>query len=276
MHPRRFTVRPAENGESLLDFLAGKLNLSKKKAKQLLDDRRVFVNGRRIWMARHALESGDEVEAHVSAESRAPRILPILYEDADVVVVNKPAGVLANGPDSLETFLQESLKTPSLAAVHRLDRDTTGCLLFARHETARRALVSLFEGKEVHKTYHAIVVGRVPPGTREIAVPIDGKTARSRLTVLSANRQAGHLRVNLETGRTHQIRKHLLAIHHPLAGDKEYAGHQPLPPVFRTIPRQMLHAAVLSFPHPAMGTTIRVEAALPPDFRMCLSKLGLT
>jgi len=276
---QRLPVRPPAAGVTLQEFLAAQLQLSKGKAKALLDQRVVFVNGRRVWMARHALRPGDLVEVQAQAVApAAPAGAPapaVLYEDGDYLVVNKPPGRLAAGPDSVERDLQARRRLPALAAVHRLDRDTSGCLLFAKHARALAAAIGLFGQRAVTKVYHAIAAGRLPDGVHEINVPVDGQPALTRVARLDANPRASHLKLNIETGRTHQIRKHLLAVRHPVLGDKAYGGRFQPAGWQQEVPRQMLHAAVLAFPQPLTGAPVRCAAPLPGDFRACLRHLRL-
>ena len=275
---QHFLVHPSDGAATLQEFLAVQLKLSKGKAKALLDQRVVFVNGRRVWMARHELHAGDEVEVQTPAghdPAAAARPPDTLYEDDDYLVVDKPAGSLAAGPDSVESSLQSSRQLPALAAVHRLDRDTSGCLLFAKNARALEAAIALFGSRAITKVYHAIAAGRLPDGIHEIKVPVDGQPALTRVERLDANPRASHLKLNIETGRTHQIRKHLLAVHHPVLGDKAYGGRFQPAGLQQDIPRQMLHSSVLAFTHPATGAAVRCKAPLPEDFRSCLRALRL-
>ena len=278
MQSRALIVR---HNTLLLDFLAEALGLSRKRAKNLIDQRIVFVNNARVWMARHMLERGDRVEVHIAAPAApkaapaAPRRIPILYKDQDYLVADKPAGLLSNGPASVEELLRKELAEPALAAVHRLDRDTSGCLLFARNAEAGRNIITLFYEKAVTKVYPAIAMGRVSSGVHEINAPVDGKPAVTKVTVVRSNSLATHLKLLIETGRTHQIRKHMLRIRHPLAGDKVYATGAVMVEAFRRVPRQMLHAASISFKHPVNGTLISAHAPLPRDFVQCLAALRL-
>lgn len=276
MSPRVFQV---SQRAVLLDFVAESFSLSRKKAKNLIDQRMVFVNNSRVWMARHMLERGDCVEVqadpHTPSKAPAPRHMARLYEDKDYLVVDKPAGLLSNGPGSVEELLQKELHEPALAAVHRIDRDTSGCLLLARNAEAGRAIIAEFQEKAIGKVYHAIAIGHVPPGIHEINTPVDGKPAITRVTIVRANPLASHLKLVIETGRTHQIRKHLQRIRHPLVGDKVYATGTVMVEAFRRVPRQMLHAASLSFKHPTTGAPISTHAPLPRDFVQCLKSLRL-
>ncbi len=271
-----FHVGPADRAADLLGFLTLRLNLSRRGAKLLLDRRRVFVNDRRVWMARHPLRPRDRVavflDAAPPAETRPPRTL---WNDGRTLVADKPAGLLANGPDSAESLLRAATGNAALRAVHRLDRDTSGCLLFAANDACFTQLVALFREGRVQKLYRAIAAGRVS-GETTIDRPIENRTAVTRLLVLDANRQASHLQVKIETGRTHQIRRHLAMIRHPILGDASYGPSGALDPLFQAIPRQMLHAFRLEYPDPETGAIIRAEAALPRDFRTVLKQVGLT
>ncbi len=271
-----FTVSPAEQGQDLLAFLSAKLSLSRRKAKELLDRRHVFVNDRRVWMARHALRAQDEVAVFLAGETAAPPPPPrILRDDGRYLVADKPPGLLSNGPDSAESLLRGLTCNASLRAVHRLDRDTSGCLLFAADDARFNRMVEQFRAERIGKLYHALVTGRLA-GDTAIEKPLEGRKAVTRLHVLDSNRLASHVQVKIETGRTHQIRKHLAMIRHPVLGDSEYGNAGPQEKLFQSIPRQMLHASLLEYPDPETGETVRVESALPGDFRAVLKKTGLT
>jgi len=262
---------------TLLAFLAAKLQTSKKKAKQLLDRRDVFVNRRRVWMGRHVLSTGDHVEVLTPMEPVAKRRpVAILHEDADFLVVAKPAGVPSTGAGSLVERLRGDLGLPELAAVHRLDRDTSGCVLLAKHRQAQNKGTEMFRRRQVAKTYQVIVEGRLEATDKQIAKPLEGRSAVTRVRTLDSNKSASHLSVVLETGRTHQIRKHLAASRHPVLGDRTYAGGPKNDSRLVKVRRQMLHASRLSFVHPRTGRRISVRAALPSDFRNSLRAFRLT
>jgi 23S rRNA pseudouridine1911/1915/1917 synthase len=272
-----YIVKAGERDEKLVEFLARHLDVSKKGARRLLDARVVFVNSKRVWMARHILRTGDQVEVHAPASTIDEDLsIPLLFEDSICLVANKPAGLLSHGPDSLEDRLRSQTQCLTLETVHRLDRDTSGCILCIKNSDAKAILIQLFESHRVTKTYHAIVSGQVQTDLRQITTPIDGKTAVTRMTILSANRIASHLKLNIETGRTHQIRKHMLSIRHPVLGDKVYATNIQPRPELRRIPRQMLHATSLTFRHPVTDELVRAKAPFPPDYTGCLRMLKLT
>jgi len=258
----------------LRDFLAERLGISGRKAKQILDDRRVFVNRRRVWMAHHTLQRGDVVE--VAGTGRETHAAPsVLFQDAHYLVVTKPTGTLSNGPGSLEEELRRSLEVPALRAVHRLDRDTSGCLWYAKSEKARLAAIELFRNNDVRKSYQAIVTGKIPARTRTLASSLDGQQALTDFRVLDVGSEATHIRVRLQTGRTHQIRRHLSSAGHPVLGDRRYWGSTTHTAATMRVPRQMLHASRLSFKHPLTGKPISVSSPLPPDFKTCLNRFGL-
>lgn len=276
MSTRIFQVRAAESRTPLVTFLAQRLALSKNKAKALIDQRQVFVNGRRVWMAQHAVAGGDEVEVCLPATAPATRVpLRILFQDADYVIADKPAGWLSNGAHSVETALRDQLKCATLEAMHRLDRDTSGCLLLAREPRGRDLILPLFANRSIHKTYHAIVSGEIRDITQTITIPLEGRPAATQVRTLDANRQASHLQITIETGRTHQIRKHLLAIRHPIIGEQHYTSYRPVRAVERQIRRQMLHAAQIHFRSPITGQAITGIASLPADFKTALRLFGL-
>ena len=268
------------NGTELLDHLAEHLGLSRRGAKNLLDDRLVFVNGRRIWMARHLLQTRDAVE--VLAEAVAPKpaaaaLVRILADDPLFLVADKPPRLLTTGEKSLEVRLRGQLDLPALRAVHRLDKDTSGCVLFAKTEEARLALVAQFEEGRVRKLYHALVAGVLDPPQQDIRAPVDHLPAVSHVRQVSAQPRpprCAHLTVAIETGRTHQIRIHLQSIGHPVLGDRQYFSSRA--PEFAEVPRQMLHASDLRFVHPATGKPVAAAAPLPRDFKDWLRNLRLT
>ena len=268
------------NGTPLLDHLAESLSLSRRGAKNLLDDRLVFVNGRRIWMARHLLQTRDVVELLPDAVAPKPdQASPVrlLLDDPLFLVADKPPRLLTNGDKSLETRLRDQLGLPELRAVHRLDKDTSGCVLFAKNEEARAALVAQFEEGRVRKLYHALVAGNLPEPQMDIRVPVDRLPAVSHVRQVSAQSRpprCAHVTVAIETGRTHQIRIHLHHVGDPVLGDRQYFNA--LSADFPEVPRQMLHASELRFAHPATGQPLTAAAPLPRDFRDWLRNLRLT
>ncbi len=252
------------NGATLIELVATSLSISKKAAKRHIDAQEVFVNGRCVWIASYALKPGDLVTI-VKEANFLPRI-QILFEDEELLIVNKPPGILTNGDQSFEKEIRDSKGYPELLAVHRLDRDTSGAVLFSKKRSIKPSLDALFVEREVDKLYEAIVEGRFPRTLSEITLPLEGKTARTLPKVVSSNAQASYLRIKIETGRTHQIRRHMLSVGHSVLGDREYKGRGVLWP----IRRQMLHASELSFFHPLTKKRLEINAPLPEDFTDCL------
>lgn len=277
--PRIFTVSGREHGNALIDVLADRLAISKKRAKRLLDDRVVFIDGQRIWMARHEVVASSKIEVQgLGVEKAAKKTgaagISVLYEDDALIVAFKPVGILSNEGDSVESRLRTVMGNPRIYAVHRLDRDTTGCLLLAKDASVRDAMIPLFRERAVEKTYHAIVAGSFP-GRRTIRTPIDGQPAITHATVLQRNAKASVVELDIETGRTHQIRRHLLDEGFPVLGDKEYSRNLDSDPLMRRVPRQMLHASCVAFPHPVTGVRVDVSAPVPEDFRSTCKQFGL-
>jgi len=275
MQREKFQVKPHEDGSTLLEFLADRLRCSKKQAKVLLDGKQVLVNDQRIWMAKHIVSRKDIIET-IRPETKIQKI-EILKKSGDLLIVNKPAGLVTNGSaKSLEVRLQRELNNPECCAVHRLDRETTGCVIFAKNAEAKAAMIPLFKNQEIVKIYRAIVSGRVSDHLQTITRDIDGQSATTLVNVLDCGRHASYLELRIKTGRTHQIRKHLATVRHPVLGDKGYAGSKEMVDVLRTLSRQMLHAYKLILPTPNNPEQpLRVTAPVPADFKATLDALKL-
>ncbi len=276
-----WTVSARDADRPLQDFLTAALGVSRRVAKQHIDGRVVWVNGRCIWMAHHALRRGDLVRVagrvvSPTARSARPKALRILFEDGDFLAVDKPAGLLANASDaSAETVLREQTGLADLRAVHRLDRETTGCLLFAKQAAALEAAIRVFRAHRVSKTYRAIVHGRWSAEATTLDLPIAGERALTQVTCVRANDRASHLLIRIETGRTHQIRRHLAMARHPVVGDRQY-GPKTLPdPLLQEVPHAQLHAVELQLDHPTRGGRLKVFAPLPSGFHRWLKALKL-
>ncbi len=291
------TVNKAD-AKVLQDFLAQKFALSRRAAKAMIDGRSVWVNRTCVWIARYALKTGDLVEvptavvkgaqkqggattartvADGAPSAAARRHVRVLWSDDNYLVCDKPAGLVScDDPKSAETILRTQEKIPTLEAVHRLDRDTTGCLLFAKSHAAFLAAVELFKTHKVSKTYHAIVVGRFAYAHQTIDTPLDGEPAMSRVTREGASDDASFLRVRIETGRTNQIRRHLASIRFPIVGDRVFGLKRARDMRLLQVPRQMLHASTLKLPNPLdRHAEIRAHAPLPADFRAALRLFGM-
>ena len=218
----------------------------------------------------------------------------LIHDDAHLLVFNKPAGLAVQGgsgvtrnlEDLLAAFAKSNGKRPRL--VHRLDRETSGVIVAARTKPAAAFLSEAFAGRDVRKTYLAIICGGAPePAEGEINFALkkssrrgldimeiarDGQTALTRYRTLAATPAAALVELNPETGRMHQLRAHLAAIGRPIAADGKYGGLFSLAGV--EIPSLLLHAAALDIPHPAGGRRT-FKAPPPPVFLQALKSLGL-
>ncbi|WP_110692403.1 23S rRNA pseudouridine(1911/1915/1917) synthase RluD [Salinicola halophyticus] len=229
--------------------------------------------------------------------------LSIVFEDDDVMVIDKPAGLVvhpaAGNPDGtlLNALLHHHAPlaaVPRAGIVHRLDKDTTGLMMVAKTLTAQTALVTQLQARTVSREYDAIVVGamtaggkvdapigRHPKDRQRQAVTEAGKPAVTHYRVQERFRAHTHVRCRLETGRTHQIRVHLAHVRYPLIGDPVYGGRLKMPAgsseslktVLREFPRQALHAHKLRFQHPVSGAPVECKAPLPDDMFMLLDEL---
>ena len=246
------------------------------------------------------------VEAEIGIATDAPAediALDVLYEDADVIVLDKPAGLVVHpGAGNPAGTLVNALlhRDPSLSAlpragiVHRLDKDTSGVMVVARTLQAHTALVDQLSARQVHRQYLAVVVGalvsggtanapidRHPRDRLRMAVREDGKEAVTHFRLRERFRAHTLLECRLETGRTHQIRVHMAHLKHPIVGDPLYGGSLRLPrgatdglvAALRGFRRQALHAETLEFLHPVTGEPVRTSAPVPEDLRQLLGAL---
>ena len=283
----------------LQDFLALKFALSRRTAKAMIDGRSVWVNRKCVWIARFALKTGDLVEvpqqvvkgaqkqsaASASAKpdnqgGRQPvtrRHVRVLWQNDDYLACDKPAGLVScDDPKSVETILREQEGIPTLEAVHRLDRDTTGCLLFAKNHAALQAAIEIFKTHKVSKVYHAVVAGAFKFAHQIIETPIDNQPAVSKVSREASSADASFLRIRIETGRTNQIRRHLASVRYPIIGDRVFGLKNARDPRLMQVARQMLHASTLELPDPLHAhEQIKVHAPLPADFRATLKLFGM-
>ena len=276
----------------LQDFLALKFSLSRRTAKAMIDGRSVWVNRKCVWIARFALRTGDLVEIpsqvvkgalkqsggeDARRETKDVRHVRVLWSNESYLVCDKPAGLVScDDPKSIETILREQEKIPTLEAVHRLDRDTTGCLMFAKNHAAFLAAVEVFKTHKVSKVYHAVATGSFKYAHQVIDSPIDGQPAVSKVTREGASADASFLRIRIETGRTNQIRKHLASVRAPIVGDRVFGLKSARDPRLMRVPRQMLHASTLTLPDPlSPHDEISVHSPLPADFRATLKLFGM-
>lgn len=280
VHNTVFTVAKNEVGATLQNYLADHLKVSKRAAKDLIDQRQVWVNRQCIWMARHTLKHGDKVEAQVATAQQSVqqvKNIRVLVETDHYLFIDKPYGMLTIGPGSAEEIIREQRGEPELRCVHRLDRETSGCLLVARSQEAFDAAVSVFKTRRVKKVYNFLAVGRIEESVTTITDPIENDPAKTTIRRIAANDDATFGSARIETGRTHQIRIHLASVRHPVVGDRVHGLKTSRDPRFMRVPRQMLHAVEIEMEDP-MGRShshIRAHSPLPADFRRCLQMFGL-
>lgn len=285
--------------------------MSRSALARAIDEGAVSIDGATAIKRSEAVRAGQTVElrttpaapARVEAEDLP---LAILYEDADIVVVNKPAGIVVHpaAGHSSGTMVNALLHhVDDLSGIggeirpgilHRLDKDTSGVMVVAKNDLAHRALTKAWGTEAVEKEYLALVygspkrssgkieaaIGRHPSDRKKMAVVERGRPA---VTLYRVEQQLSHvslLRCRLKTGRTHQIRVHLKHLGHPIVGDPVYSGPQwrgipdkKLQKALAALNRQALHAARLSFPHPRTGETVTFEAQLPADMAELLRAL---
>jgi 23S rRNA pseudouridine1911/1915/1917 synthase len=291
---RRVRLPEGLDGERLDTAMARMFGLPRARAAQLISDGAVLVDGRAAGKSDRVL-AGEwlEVTLPPAAAAAPPQPVPglqVIYEDTDIVVVDKPAGVAAHptpgwtGPTVLQGLQAAGhMITTSGAAerqgiVHRLDANTTGLMVLAKTERAYSLLKRAFREREVDKVYHALVqghpdplrgtidapIGRHPAGDGRFAIVAGGREAVTHYDTLEAFRAASLLEIALETGRTHQIRVHMAAIRHPLVADRLY-GADPVLAARLGLHRQWLHAVRLGFSHPADGRRVEFESRYPAD-----------
>lgn len=294
-------VEPAFSGMRLDAYLREQTPFSRSRIAALMEEGALLVNGEVERKAARKTEAGMRLELNVP-ETKPVDIVPqdipldILYQDADVVLVNKPSGMVvhpAAGNESgtlVNALLYHVHDLSGIGGemrpgiVHRLDKDTSGLILIAKNDAAHAALSEQFKQRTMEKHYRAVAhgsfskeeglidapIGRHPVDRKKMAVVQNGKPSRTEWHVLERLSGATYLDVHLLTGRTHQIRVHMLSIGHPLLGDKIYA------PNLKTsvrVPRLMLHAYSLAFTHPTTGERMTFRAPLPATFEETLQKL---
>ncbi len=300
---RRVPVPDGLDGERLDAALARMFGLSRAQAADLIGTGAVLVGGHPAAKS-DRVGGGEWLDVTLPPPPRAaeaPAPVPgliVRYEDADIIVVDKPAGVAAHptpgwtGPTVLQGLQAAGYQVATSGAaerqgiVHRLDAGTTGVMVVARSEHAYRVLKQAFRDRVVDKRYHALVqghpdplrgtidapIGRHPAGDGRFAVVADGRPAVTHYDTLEAFRAASLLDVGLETGRTHQIRVHMAAVRHPCVGDRLY-GADPVLAGRLGLSRQWLHAVTLSFAHPADGRRVEFSSPYPADLAAALATL---
>lgn len=293
----RFTVPTSAAGQRLDLYLAeAGDNLSRGMARSLIDLGGVHLSGRRVRRCSQTLASGDHIEVYVDGQAVTPQPLTeqhVLYRDTDLIVLDKPAGMAtqptpARYQGTVYAGLQKLLMDgraaqPSIGMVQRLDRDTSGVLIFSIQPRSHKAMTAAFAEHRVGKIYWALVSGQLVEKrgefhsllarrrstNRMVSVERGGKPALTRYRVLGTGDDVSLVEVELVTGRSHQIRVHFSEAGHPLLGDTAYGGPRKVSEV--TVPRQMLHARELTLQHPVSKQPLRFRAPLPEDFREMLA-----
>ena len=290
------TADASDAGKRLDAFLHERLpEFSRSRLQSWIKDDKVLIAGRQARPS-YLMRGGETVEvepADLPALKAVAEDLPvkILYEDEDVVVVDKPAGMVVHAgaghaTGTLVNALLHRFETLSSGSgdlrpgiVHRLDKDTSGVLVVARNDRAQQALGLQFRNREVEKIYLALVHGRMRTPEGRITTPIardpvrrtrmttklaSGRSALTEYRVLEEMGALSFLEVRIGTGRTHQIRVHLSSIRHPIVGDRLY-GAPAQAPGLPTLDRFFLHAHRLRFQSPSSGENVTVESPLPPE-----------
>ncbi len=310
MTRHRLTVPPGAEGTRLDRWLAASgRGWTRSRVQRLIERGLVTVNGGPA-RASQPVRPGMVVEVEEPAprpSGVAPQPIPldVIYEDSEILVLDKPAGLVihpaAGNPDGtlVNALLHHCRDLSGIGGVerpgivHRLDRDTTGLMVVAKTDRAHLALARAFQWRRVEKTYLAVTygvpdppegvvdspIGRHPRDRKRMAVVASGRPARTLYEVAEAFAGTALVRCRLVTGRTHQVRVHMAHIGHALVGDPVYAGRQwrnldePARSACRAFPRQALHAWRLAFDHPVTGARLEFEASLPADLRELLATL---
>jgi len=294
---RRLQVTASNAGERLDKYIAEQCRISRSYAQKLIDEGQVSVNSRAA-KASQKLNTGDKIAISIppsSPTSLTAEDIPlnVVYEDKDLIVVDKPAGLLvhpAAGQHSGTLVNAILARCPDLGEingsirpgiVHRLDKDTSGLMMVAKNDVAQKSLSRQIKQRSIKKGYIALVLGHLTPARGAIDAPIGRHPKdRKKMAVVSGGREArtgyrvlkyldGYTLVEAmpETGRTHQIRVHFAAIGHPIFGDHVYGKRSPL------LGRQFLHAHRLGFRLPSSGESVEFKSELPPDLEEMLKQL---
>lgn len=289
------------SGERIDSFLAKRLDLTRTRIQELIKVEQIKVNNKKIKSS-YKIEENDEIEV-IIPEIQEVEIMPedikidIVFEDKDIAVINKQAGLVVHPAQghysgTLVNAILYHIKDLSgingemrPGIVHRLDKDTSGLIIIAKNDKAHLELTNMFQNKEIKKTYLAIVKGKINKKKGRIATQIgrdrndrkkmavldsltQGKNAITNFRVIDQNEKFSLLKVDIETGRTHQIRVHMKYMGYPILGDAVYGRPD-------SEKRQMLHAYKLEFLHPITKEKVEIIAELPDDFKKALIKNNL-
>ena len=297
---RTLTATTEHAGTRLDSFLAEALEISRSAAARLIEEGGVTMSGKAL--AKNYRMAGDEeltVEIPEPEDTAVtPQDIPldVVYEDEDVIVVNKPVGMVVHpAPGHSDGTLVNALlhhcgdslsgvggeKRPGI--VHRIDRDTSGLIIAAKNDAAHLGLSAQLADHTLARTYECLVagnlrqdsgtvdapIGRHPTDRKKMAVTAKGRRSVTHWEVIARYPGATHVRCRLETGRTHQIRVHMAHIGHPILGDTVYGAKKPVP----GLTGQCLHAVGLRFIHPRTGEAVELHCDLPEEFKAYLRKL---
>lgn len=302
---RTLSVPEGVAGERIDSALTRVLGLSRTSVVKLLEDGDITTNGK-VMPKSERVTAGQVIEVLMPAPINSDPIpltplegLTIIYDDDDLVVIDKPVGCAAHpspgwtGPTVVGALMAAgySVSTSGPAErqgiVHRLDVGTSGLMIVAKSDQAFHALKDAFRNRTVSKIYHALVQGHMDPSTGTIDAPIDrhpkedhrfavvatGKESITHYEVIEFYRAVSMVKIELETGRTHQIRVHFSALHHPLVGDTTY-GADPVLGKSLGMSRPWLHATELSFSHPVTQVKLNFKAPYPSDLTGSLALLS--
>lgn len=289
-----FGVTDIYSGKTVKDILTGPMGISGRMIQKLTRNKGILLNGRTAFLKR-PVKAGDKIKVNILWEEEPileaePMELQIVFEDNYLLVLNKPAGLavhptrpgqkgtLANG---VAWHLAEQSNATRVRPVHRLDRDTSGVIVFAKNQYTHQFLDTQLRNREMKREYLGVVSGSLPEDKITVNAPIGrdprhptrrqvssiGEPAVTHIEVIERLSQATVVRLNLESGRTHQLRVHLSHLGFPFWGDRLYGGKAGL------ISRQALHASSLSLLHPMGARTLKFEAPLPEDLNSLLKEL---
>ncbi|RXZ84140.1 RluA family pseudouridine synthase [Paenibacillaceae bacterium] len=283
--PESYVYR-VESASELLQFVLEKMNAGRNAVKSMLARGQISVDGKPIKVYNHPLQPGQTVAVSKNAPPEAPAFigLTIIYEDKDIIVIRKEAGLLSVASDKgeeltayrqLTAHVRTSQPTNRIFVVHRLDRDTSGLMMFAKTEAVKLKLQNEWQDLIKERIYVALVEGKVRKKEGTVSSWLkesktlkmyssfhegDGQHAVTHYRVLQTSSRCSLLEVQLETGRKNQIRVHMEDIGHPVSGDKKYGARA------KIIGRLGLHARVLAFTHPTSAKDMRFETDIPPQF----------
>ncbi len=298
---KKIKVQEGEEAKRIDSYISNKTDLSRTTVVRLIEEENILVNGKKVKASYKAI-ANDEIQINEPEAKQVdlkPQNIPleIIYEDNDIIVVNKPKGMVvhpANGnPDGTLVNAVMALCKDSLSGiggeirpgiVHRLDKDTSGIIVVAKNDKAHINMSNKIKNREVKKTYIALVRGVISENEATIKMPIarskkdrkkmavdkDGKQAITHFKVLNRYKDCTLLEIVIETGRTHQIRVHMAEIKHPVIGDMVYSNGKNN----WGVEGQMLHAKKLEFEHPITNKKMCLEAKLPKYFEDVLELLN--